>query len=57
MGVDLTQPNLGPIKVKEWLKEGHFPENPGEVVLEKHYAKFRQAGLGGAFPIGNRSSR
>ena len=55
MGVDLAQPSLGPIKVKEWLKEGRFPENPGEVVLEKHYAKFRQAGLGGAFPIGDRS--
>jgi putative ABC transport system permease protein len=55
MGVDLSQPSLGPIKVKEWLKEGRFPENPGEVVLEKHYAKFRQAGLGGAFPIGDRS--
>ncbi len=55
MGVDLMQPSLGPIKVKEWLKEGRFPENPGEVVLEKHYAKFRQARMGGPFPIGNRS--
>jgi putative ABC transport system permease protein len=55
MGVDLAQPSLGPIKVKEWLKEGRFPENPREVVLEKHYAKFRQAGLGGTFPIGDRS--
>ena len=54
MGVDLTQPSLGPIRVKEWLKEGRFPENPGEVVLEKHYAKFQQAVLGGTFPIGNR---
>jgi ABC-type antimicrobial peptide transport system permease subunit len=55
MGVDLSQPSLGPIKVKEWLKEGRFPENPGEVVLEKHYAKFRQARLGDAFLIENRS--
>jgi putative ABC transport system permease protein len=55
MGVDLYQPSLGPVKVKEWLKEGRFPENTGEVVLEKHYAKFQQALLGGAFPIGNRS--
>jgi putative ABC transport system permease protein len=54
MGVDLTQPSLGPIKVKEWLKEGRFPQNPGEAVLEKHYAKFQQAVLGGTFPIGNR---
>jgi putative ABC transport system permease protein len=54
MGVDLAQPSLGPIKVKEWLKEGRFPDNPGEVVLEKHYAKFRQTRLGDSFPIGNR---
>ena len=55
MGVDQAQPSLGPVKVKEWVKEGRFPENAGEVVLEKHYAKFQQAVLGGAFPIGNRS--
>jgi ABC-type antimicrobial peptide transport system permease subunit len=55
MGVDLAQPGLGPVKVKEWLKEGRFPENPGEVVLEKHYAKFHQARLGDAFSIGSRS--
>ena len=55
MGVDLAQPSLGPIKVKEWLKEGRFPENSGEVVLEKHYAKFHQARLGDDFSIGNRS--
>ena len=55
MGVDLTQPSLGPIKVKEWLKEGRFPENSGEVVLEKHYAKFHQARVGDALSIGGRS--
>jgi ABC-type antimicrobial peptide transport system permease subunit len=55
MGVELAQPSLGPVKVKEWLKEGRFPENPGEVVLEKHYAKFHQARLGDAFSIGSRS--
>jgi len=55
MGVDLAQPSLGPVKVKEWLKEGRFPENPGEVVLEKHYAKFHQARPGDPFPIGQRT--
>jgi hypothetical protein len=45
--VDQAQPSLGPVKVKEWLKEGRFPENVGEVILEKHYAKFQQAVLGG----------
>jgi putative ABC transport system permease protein len=55
MGVGLSQPSLGPIKVKEWLKEGRFPENRGEVVLEKHYAKFHQAHVGDTFSIANRS--
>jgi ABC-type antimicrobial peptide transport system permease subunit len=55
MGVDLTQPSLGPVKVKEWLKEGRFPQQEGEVVLEKHYAKFHHTGLGAAMTIGERS--
>jgi ABC-type antimicrobial peptide transport system permease subunit len=55
MGVDLSQPSLGPIKVKDWLKEGRFPENPGEVVLEKHYAKFHHSRVGDAFSIGGHS--
>ena len=54
MGVDQAQPSLGPVKVKEWLKEGRFPENSGEVVLEKHYAKFHQTRLEDSFSIGNR---
>jgi ABC-type lipoprotein release transport system permease subunit len=55
MGVDLSQPSLGPIKVKEWLKEGRFPENPGEVVLEKHYAKFQHLRVGDALPVASHS--
>ena len=51
MGVDLTQPSLGPVKVKEWLKEGRFPQKEGEVVLEKHYAKFQHKKLGDAIEI------
>jgi putative ABC transport system permease protein len=54
MGVDLSQPSLGPVKVKEWLKEGHFPEHEREVVLEKHYAKFHHTKIGGIMPIGGR---
>lgn len=54
MGVDLTQPSLGPIKVKDWLKEGRFPEKEGEIVLEKHYAKFHHTRLGGTMMIGGR---
>ncbi len=52
MGVDLSQPSLGPIKVKEWLKDGRFPDKEGEVVLEKHYAKFHHTKLGDAVTIG-----
>ena len=54
MGVDLSQPSLGPVKVKEWLKEGRFPEKDGEIVLEKHYAKFHRTALGGTMMIEGR---
>jgi len=54
MGVDLSQPSLGPVKVKEWLKDGRFPEKDGEVVLEKHFAKFRNVPLGGRIDINGR---
>lgn len=54
MGVDLSQPSLGPVKVKEWLKEGRFPEREGEAVLEKHYAKFHYTSLGGTMVVGGR---
>jgi len=55
MGVDLTAPGLGPVKVKEWLASGRFPEKTGETVLEKHFAKFHQVKLGDSFPIGGHS--
>ena len=54
MGVDLSQPSLGPVKVKEWLKEGRFPKQEGEVVLEKHYAKFHHTKLGDKMRIAGR---
>jgi len=55
MGVDLSQPGLGPVHIKEWLAKGRFPDKKGEVVLEKHYAKFHNTQLGDPFSIGNRS--
>jgi putative ABC transport system permease protein len=55
MGVDLTQPSLGPVRVKDWLAQGRFPDRESEVVLEKHYAKFHHAQLGDAVTIGGRS--
>ena len=51
MGVDLEQPSLGPVKVKEWLKEGRFPQKEGEVVIEKHYAKFQHKKIGDSVEI------
>jgi len=54
MGADLSKPSLGPVKVKKWLKEGRFPQQEGEVVLEKHYAKFYHTMLGDKMGIGGR---
>jgi putative ABC transport system permease protein len=55
MGVDLAQPILGPVKVKDWLKEGRFPQKEGEVVIEKHYAKFQHKKMGDTLEINGRS--
>jgi putative ABC transport system permease protein len=55
MGVDLTAPSLGPIKVKDWLAQGRFPEKTGEAVLEKHFAKFNKVKAGDSFRIGGNS--
>jgi putative ABC transport system permease protein len=54
MGVDLTQPSLGPVKVKDWLKEGRFPQKDGEIVIEKHYAKFQHKKMGDTLEINSR---
>jgi putative ABC transport system permease protein len=54
MGVDVTRPGIGPVKVKEWIKDGRFPQKEGEAVLEKHYAKFHQSRLGDAIELGGR---
>jgi ABC-type antimicrobial peptide transport system permease subunit len=54
MGVDLSRPSLGPVKVREWLKAGRFPQQEGEVILEKHYAKFHHTKLGDKIRIGGR---
>ena len=55
MGVDLAQPSLGPVRVKDWLAKGRFPDREGEVVMEKHYAKFHHAQPGDSFTIAGRS--
>jgi putative ABC transport system permease protein len=52
MGVDAGQPSLGAGRVQNWLTQGRFPEKPGEIALEKHFAKFQKAGPGDTFQIG-----
>lgn len=54
MGVDSSQPSLGPVKATEWIKEGRFP-GKGEILVEKHYAKFAHTKMGDSIEIGGRS--
>lgn len=54
MGLDSEQPGLGPVKVKDWIAEGRFLQQKGDVILEKHYAKFKNAKLNDTVTIGNR---
>jgi len=51
LGVDLDQPQLGPVKVKDWLVRGRFPNQPGEAVVEKHFAKFHKLQPGSPLSI------
>ncbi|MEW6219363.1 MAG: ABC transporter permease [Thermodesulfobacteriota bacterium] len=55
LGVDLSQPDLGPVRLREWLAKGRFPEHPGEVVVEKHFAKFHRIHPGEQLVLGGRS--
>jgi putative ABC transport system permease protein len=52
MGVDIGQASLGAGRVQKWIKQGRFPEKPGEIALEKHFAKFQKVGPGDTFQIG-----
>jgi len=51
LGVDLHQPALGGLKVKNWIYKGRFPKKKGEIALEKHFAKFKKIKLGSSFMI------
>ena len=55
MGVDAGQPALGAVKVKEWVKEGRFPQNSDEIALEKHFAKFQKSAIGDIFQLGEKT--
>ena len=54
MWVDSSQPSLGPVKATEWIKEGRFP-GKGEILVEKHYAKFAHTKMGDSIEIGGHS--
>lgn len=54
MGVDLAQPDVGPVRLMQWLSQGQAPVQPGEALVEKHYAKFRGIRLGAVLEIGGK---
>jgi len=54
LGVNLDQPQLGPIKANEWLVQGRFAQHDDEAVLEKHFAKFHHLQAGSEIFIGQR---
>ena len=55
MGVDASQPSLGPVRVKEWIEEGRFPQQQGEILIEKHYAKFIHKKVGDILEMGGKA--
>jgi putative ABC transport system permease protein len=57
MGIDAAQPSLGPVKVKDWIKEGRFPQQQGEILIEKHYAKFIHKKVGDILEVGGKAYR
>lgn len=56
MGVDPGQPSVGVAKVRDWIKEGRFPDKFDEIALEKHFAKFQKVKVGDKYRIGGHES-
>jgi len=54
MGLDATQPDLGPVHLTQWISLGHAPQQAGEALVEKHFAKFRGIHLGDSLDIGGK---
>jgi putative ABC transport system permease protein len=54
MGVDPAQPDLGPVRLAQWISQGRLPAQPGEAMMEKHYAKFRGVRPGTTLEIGGK---
>ena len=53
-GVDMSNPDLGPVKLSEWIAEGRSFANQGEAVVEKHFAKFHQIKIGNTIEVGGK---
>ena len=53
LGVDLDQPQLGPVQLKAWLVKGRLARQADEAVLEKHFAKFHHLQIGSGITIAN----
>jgi len=54
MGFDAAQPDLGPVHLTQWISQGHAPQQAGEALVEKHFAKFRGIHLGDSLDIGGK---
>ena len=52
LGVDGGQSAPGAGKVRNWIKQGHFPHKPDEIALEKHFANFQKVAPADTFQIG-----
>jgi len=55
MGVDPEKTDLGPVRVREWIKSGRSLENNGEVLIEKHFATFHTLKVGDALAVGGKN--
>ncbi|MDR1745547.1 MAG: ABC transporter permease, partial [Planctomycetota bacterium] len=55
-GVDLARTEqdaeLGSVRVNEWISQGERLRNPGDALVEKHFAKFHNIKVGDAITLG-----
>ena len=52
-GIDLAHSELGPVRVNEWVASGESLRNPGDALVEKHFAKFHNLKVGDAIKLGD----
>lgn len=53
-GIDLARPELGPVRVNEWVSQGERLRNSGDALVEKHFAKFHNIKVGDTIRLGER---